>query len=151
MNNRVALVAIIVVGIGAVIGLVIIFPMFLALSIGPTSRSHAPSFVVVTIPENAQEKNFDPSVVRVVIGINNTVRWVNQDSVPSSVVADDDSDPDFYNATGNASRNPTDQSLLLPGETFEFTFTKKGTFGYHSVPHPQMKGSVIVLPPPGFY
>lgn len=35
-----------------------------------------------------QRPQFEPRNITVVIGVNNTVRWVNNDSVPSSVVAD---------------------------------------------------------------
>ncbi|MGI0062990.1 MAG: cupredoxin domain-containing protein, partial [Nitrosotalea sp.] len=36
-------------------------------------------------------------------------------------------------------------STLKPGDTYEFTFTKAGTFGYHGVPNSWNKGKVIVL------
>jgi plastocyanin len=104
--------------------------------------------VEVIIPEGASSPggNFEPATINVVIGSNNTVRWINQDSIPSSIVADNDRDSSFFNATQDSSGNPTDQSLLIPGESFEYTFDKPGIFGYHSVPHPNMRSSVIVLP-----
>lgn len=77
------------------------------------------------------------------IGGNNTVRWVNEDVTSGSVVANDKSDPDFYNATNNEEGGL--KTLLDPGMTFEFTFTKPGEFGYHSEPHPHKHGTVIVL------
>lgn len=108
-----------------------------------------PKIAIVIIREDAalesSGRNFEPQIITVVIGINNTVRWINQDSVPSSVMAD--SDPDFINATTAPSGNPTEESFLLPGESFQYTFTKPGEYGYHSVPHPYMKGTVIVLAP----
>lgn len=106
-----------------------------------------PKIAIVIIPQDAvlesSGKNFEPQVITIVIGINNTVRWINQDSIPSSVMAD--SDAAFINATHDSSGNPTEESFLLPGESFQYTFTKPGEFGYHSVPHPQLKGTVIVL------
>jgi len=38
-------------------------------------------------------------------------------------------------------------STLRPGDTYEFTFTNAGTFGYHGVPHSWNKGKVTVLQP----
>ncbi|MEW6604185.1 MAG: plastocyanin/azurin family copper-binding protein [Thermoproteota archaeon] len=58
----------------------------------------------------------------------------------SKVSADDKNDPEFWNITEN-------RSLLKPGETFEFIFTKPGKYEYHSEPHPHKHGTVIVLEP----
>lgn len=148
----------IVLGIAALIGLVMFFPMLLALSVGMTGHSHGPPttpepiVASVEIPEGAAladtGKNFEPATIRVVIGNNNTVRWYNNDYAQSSVIADNDSDPGFFNATHlGGSNGPTAASSLYPGEIFEYTFNKVGTFGYHSEPHPWMQGTVIVLPP----
>ena len=118
-----------------------------------------PKITIVTIPENASfpGNNFEPSILKVIIGINNTVNWVNRDAIESSVVADDKSDPDFYNVANADCKlvNGTDEgcvtenkeNFLMPGKSFQYTFTKAGVFGYHSVPHPQMKGTVIVEEP----
>jgi len=142
----------ITLGTGAAVALFIFFPAILGLAIGTTPSSHAPmppTVSIVTIQEGAANadsgKSFDPKIITVVIGTNNTVRWINQDEVPSSIVANDDTDQGFFNATNDASGDPTDQSFLMPHESFEFTFTKAGEFGYHSVPHPHMNGTVIVL------
>lgn len=40
--------------------------------------------------------------------------------------------------------NPTHESEIMPGKSFEFTFTKAGVYRYHSVPHPWMQGAIIV-------
>lgn len=108
-----------------------------------------PAVSQIIISEGAanpsQAMNFDPPVINITIGVNNTVRWTNQDSVPSSIVADNDSDPDFFNATQNDSSSFTHESNLFPGESFEYNFDKPSVFGYHSVPHPWMRGTVVVL------
>lgn len=105
--------------------------------------------VTVIIPErsslrDSERNNFEPAIIKVVIGVNSTVRWSNQDITGHSIVADDKSDPDFYDATADDEGGA--KELLNPSETFEFTFTKAGEFGYHSEPHPWMRGTVIVLP-----
>ena len=108
-----------------------------------------PQTTIVIIPEgssnpNSKHHNFEPATVTVVIGVNNTVRWINQDTVSSTVRADSGDDPDFLKAT-DEKRN-SERPFLMPGDAFEYTFTKVGEFGYHSEPHPWKKGTVIVLP-----
>lgn len=107
----------------------------------------------VIIPQGAENpslgKNYEPQHIQVIIGINNTVRWTNNDTVMGNIVADNSDDPDFYNATNHIS--PVDEhgrtpNFLKTGESFSYAFTHIGYFGYHSEPHPWMRGWVLVLP-----
>jgi len=138
--------------IGAAL-LFIFFPTILALSIGTTPSSRAPSPISeVSIPQYASAEdtqNFDPETVSVMIGLNNKVRWTNYDFAKISVLADDKSDPGFFNSTHNngASDDPTRESILNSYETFEYTFTKAGEYGYHCSFHTWMRGTVKVMPP----
>ncbi len=147
------IIAFVILGVGAIAVLLYIFPMFLALSTGNFGHSHAPSPISeVSIPKDASladsPKNFEPATISVIIGLNNRVRWTNYDVPKSSVLADDNSDPGFFTATHDgASDKPTRESLMNSYETFEYTFTKQGKYGYHCNIHPWMKGVVIVLPP----
>ncbi|MDE1811827.1 MAG: hypothetical protein KGH85_03030 [Thaumarchaeota archaeon] len=107
----------------------------------------------VIIPPGAEDagsgKNYEPQYLHLVIGVNNTVKWTNDGITSSSVFADNHNDPDFYNATNPISQVENHvkfQNFLKPGESFEHTFTKVGYFGYHSEPHPWMRGWVLVLP-----
>lgn len=68
---------------------------------------------------------FDPPSLKIEKG--QKVTWTNNDTVPHTVTADD-----FSSET------------LNPGETFEYTFEKEGTFEYHCSFHPQMKGEIVV-------
>lgn len=105
--------------------------------------------VVIPLNSNLQEthKNFEPSLIKVIIGVNNTVNWINKDDVPASVVAETKDDLLFWNETNNAYGIIDKIHLLLPNQTFSFTFTKPGVFGYHSVPGPYRHGYVIVSYP----
>jgi len=67
--------------------------------------------------------------VTVVIGVNNTVTWVNNDSAPHTVTADDGS---------------FDSGNIAPAGTFTFTFTRPGTYEYYCAYHNWMLGTVIV-------
>jgi plastocyanin len=57
------------------------------------------------------------------------VVWVNRDPVQHSVIADDG---DF------------DSGLIDPDGRFVWTFRDEGTFTYHCMPHPFMKGRIVV-------
>jgi plastocyanin len=95
----------------------------------PTS----PATSNVTILAGAAYPNstgFSPSIITVVIGVNNTVRWVNNDTAPHTVTATDHS---------------FDSGNLNPGDTWTYTFTQPGTYTYVCTYHPWMKGTVIVV------
>ncbi len=77
-----------------------------------------------------QDFSFNPSTVKVVIGVNDTIAWTNNDAVAHTVTANGGS---FNSGT------------LEPGSSFTQTFTTPGTFAYHCMFHPFMTGTVIVL------
>ena len=79
---------------------------------------------------------FNPSVVRVEIGVNDTVVWSNNDVAIHTVT----------------STNQTSSGALLfnsgdmgPGAEFSYTFTKPGTYDYICIYHSEMVGEVIVI------
>lgn len=118
-----------------------------------TGHSQSPQITTVIIQSGASDpssgKNYEPQYLHVVIGVNNTVKWINDDIEMNSIVADNQIDPDFFNTTNNYQMYPHTNSkfpnFLKQGESFEYTFTKVGYFGYHGVPHPWMRGWVTVL------
>jgi plastocyanin len=85
----------------------------------------------ITIPSGtaAQSLNYSPANFTVVVGVNNTVTFVNQDSTKHTVTADD------------GSFNSGD---ILPGKSWAYTFTTPGTFTFHCNYHSFMKGTVTV-------
>lgn len=74
-------------------------------------------------------KAYSPDPLTVVVGVNSTVQWVNNDNAPHTVTANDAS---------------FDSGNVAQGQSFTFTFTKPGTYQYHCVYHPWMTGTVIV-------
>jgi plastocyanin len=58
-----------------------------------------------------------------------TVVWVNRDPVAHSVIADG---------------GTFDSGLIDPGRRFAWTFGDEGTYTYHCMPHPFMRGRVVV-------
>jgi plastocyanin len=91
---------------------------------------------LVIIEKNANNpssgKSYSPRNSTVVIGWNNTVSWINQDVTTSSVTSD---------------WNLFDSGPILPGKDWKHDFECVGNYGYHSEPHPWMKGWIRVLPP----
>jgi quinohemoprotein ethanol dehydrogenase len=77
---------------------------------------------------------FNPGTIIVPPGT--TVTWTNTGAQPHS-------------ATSTVSEtNPTkfDSGIMTPGQSYSYTFTKPGTYDYFCVPHPFMRGKVIVDP-----
>ena len=70
---------------------------------------------------------FGPETLTVAVGT--TVTWINQDDIPHTVVADDKS---------------FKSKVMDSDESFSFTFTKPGEYGYFCSLHPHMVGKVIV-------
>ncbi|MEM3656448.1 MAG: cupredoxin domain-containing protein [Thermoprotei archaeon] len=77
---------------------------------------------------------YSPDVIHVVIGVNNTVVWTNNDNVTHTVT----STTGVFNS-----------GLLPPGQSWNYTFTYPGTFNYYCTIHPWMKGTVLVEAPAG--
>lgn len=142
----------IILGVGAVIGAIVVAASA-SQSIYYSPTDEPASLVsIVTIPKGARDiesgKNFEPSVIRVVIGVNNTVRWINQDDWGHLIEADNADSTWFSEATRlaqDSSGNYVSKNVLEPGESFELTFEEIGEFPYHS--KPWNRGIVIVLPP----
>lgn len=76
-----------------------------------------------------QNYSYLPNSITVVIGLNNTVTWTNNDYVVHTVTSNDNS---FKSLN------------LASGSTFTYTFTTAGTFGYHCSIHTYMMGTVTV-------
>ena len=107
-----------------------------------TSMSYDHHTTVIISPgsENPVSPNtYSPNIITIVLGINNTVRWVNQADAANTIVSDM---PLIQNGKSFDS-----DGVIKPDQSYTFTFTEPGTFSYHTEPHPWMKGTVIVLPP----
>lgn len=96
----------------------------------------APREVTVEILQGAATYDEDPtndySPNTIVVSVGTTVTWVNNDSMLHTVTAGDGSFDSGFTA------------LRKKGDTWSYTFTKKGEFPYYCVPHPWMMGKIIV-------
>jgi plastocyanin len=73
--------------------------------------------------------NYSPSSVTLVVGVNNTVTFVNQDTTKHTVTASD---------------NSFDSGDILPGGSWTHTFAA-GNYSYHCIYHTYMKGTIRVI------
>jgi amicyanin len=89
----------------------------------PTPARQAPRTRKTTI------KNISYMQPKITVAVGTTVEWTNADPLPHTVTAVDKS----FNS-----------GLIQPGKTFRHTFTKAGTFNFYCMPHPFMKGVVVV-------
>jgi plastocyanin len=80
-----------------------------------------------------KNQGFSPDAITVVLGVNSTVVWTNNDSQPHTVTA---------NGAG------FDSGYMAPGATYTYTFSAPGTYDYHCTYHPWMTGTVTVKAAP---
>ena len=88
-----------------------------------------------TLAENA----FQPDPVQVSIG--ETVTWINDDSQPHTVTSGSNGIPD-----NKFNSSPNFIPLMAPAATFSHTFTEAGEYPYLCLLHPNMTGTVSVVP-----
>ncbi len=80
---------------------------------------------------------FSPTNIRIHVG--DSVKFQNDSNMPIRVVSD--------RASGVPELAGFDSvSDMPPNDSFTFTFTKSGTFGYHNGKNPNEEGTVIVRP-----
>lgn len=99
----------------------------------PTTNASG-SYVVIpagTATSGAVTNGYDPDNIVVVLGVNNSVTWVNEDSVPHTV-------------TSRSSIQPFDSGQIQPGGSFTFVFLYPGTYTYTCDNFAWMSGVVTV-------
>ena len=114
----------------AVVICVIVTTVLLYMS-QPFSEMNPNSVVVIIQPGASVNASlgFEPTMVTVVIGVNNTVIWKNEDSDWHDVHSEMGL---FYSG------------IIQPGASWTYTFTSPGTYPYVCDPHPWMTGTIIV-------
>jgi plastocyanin len=77
-------------------------------------------------------KNFAFSPASLTIKSGTPVTWTNQDGAPHQIASDPGAPVAFKSES------------LANGASYQFTFTKPGTYSYYCTIHPSMKGTIIV-------
>lgn len=126
-------------------------PQASAKPILPASVVNPAETTQVTVSEGSSvesnENFFVPKDIRATIGVSNRIVWTNNDYVAHTVTSDEPMYIDRINGPFNSleQQESVPGGYVLPGKTFEFTFTSVGKYSYHCEPHPWMKGSVEVI------
>lgn len=104
----------------------------------PYQTVPTPEYLVTTVPALSGtsevmmlHNDFEP--LELVVMNGTTVTWTNGDDRECSVVSDTGSGVTFQSGT------------LSKGGTFSFTFTRPGTYHYHSAIPPEIMGVIIVI------
>ena len=116
--------------------LIAIFVGYLAVTTGIIYSSSAADprgdeNATVFILETPFTWQYSPQSIVVIIGVNNTVVWVSHSLTEDTVT----SDSGYFHS-----------SVLDPGQSWSYTFSKPGAYTYFCEFHPWMRGSVTVLP-----
>jgi plastocyanin len=98
-----------------------------------------PAGLTISIPSGAVNPSnapgYAPDKITLVIGVNSTVTWTNNDSAHHTVTS----------VSGNGSISSGD---MAPGAKFTFAFTAPGTYQYYCVYHAWMTGTITVVKGP---
>ena len=116
--------------------------------LGPASTVPGPYTVTVIIPKGAATNaslNYSPSNITVVLGINNTVQWVNEDLTANTAHT-----ITFTKVPANASAQALSSSIS-PGLRYgiyfgPILFSATGVYRYHCYYNAWMTGEIIVKP-----
>ena len=114
----------------------------------PHSWQFPPKKTQITIVKGAalesSPQHFFPKTPRVGMGDANEVVWTNQDNTAHTVTSDNHY-VDRINGPFDSTQQPSvPGGYVLPGKTFDFTFTAIGDYSYHCIPHPWMQGTISV-------
>jgi len=109
-----------------------------ATSTTATTSAGAGSAVLISLPSGSGSPSgapgFAPDKVTVVIGVNSTVTWTNNDNAAHTVTS-----------TNLTSGTPAfDSGNLAAGQSFTYNFTSSGTYGYKCNYHAWMTGTIVV-------
>jgi len=146
MQRRIVVLAIAIV---VVIAVPITGYLYLA-SLSPNNNANNAGVTMITIPQGSyiQPSGFNntyfreyfatgpypyPVNVTVMIGVNNTIEWVNKDTQAHTATAIVSPQQPLFNS-----------GLILPGKTFSITLTVPGIYRYTCAWHNWLAGQIIV-------
>ncbi len=93
--------------------------------------------MIVGSADPDQQDNFVPKLLNIQLGIDNHIVWTNVDDVAHTVTPDQSTEDSYSGEFGST-------GVIMPGETYEFTFTESNEVPYHCEPHPWMTGTLII-------
>ena len=95
-----------------------------------TTRPASGSPAQAATGDEVKIDNFTFAPGEITVAKGTTVKWVNRDDIPHTVVSDD--------------KMTFKSKALDTDDKFTYTFTKEGTYNYYCSIHPKMTAKVIV-------
>jgi len=116
----------------------------------PDESSAAPYFVTVSIPNGAADNRsltFSPATVTVVLGINNTVQWVNLDKTPNALhtIVFTQVPANANITAASISSYPASQGIRYDIYYGPILLPAPGDYLYYDYYHPWMTGTIVVV------
>jgi plastocyanin len=110
-----------------------------ATSTTSTTSAGPGSSVSVSIPSGAADPSkppgYAPDKITLVLGVNASVTWKNDDSAPHTVTS----------SSVPSGASSFDSGNMNAGEVYTYTFTTAGTYEYKCSYHSWMAGTVVVV------
>lgn len=136
MKNGIIILVVIIIAAGAWIGLTknnknVTTPVSTPTTQNTTNTNNKSS-VKPTGENEISIQNFSFSPASLTVKKGQTVKWINQDSVP-------------HTATENDGKNGPSSPELASGQSYSFTFNETGVFHYRCTLHSDMTGVVTVV------
>ena len=111
-----------------IIAIMLFFVYYTSTSVH-SDESKAKIIINTTLPYVCGSERFQPTIIRVIIGVNSTITWKNISPFTQSIIS----------MNGSFSSGP-----IPPGDKWTYTFTKPGIYKYRNGFYPWSQGIVIV-------
>jgi plastocyanin len=95
-------------------------------------------------PVTVRIENFD-YLPDVLVAEGTTVTWIQIDAAPHTVTEGPPGKPAEERVFDSSGQAEGDYEEMFPGDTYSFTFEEAGDYEYHCIPHPYMRGRVVVV------
>ncbi|MEM0117237.1 MAG: cupredoxin domain-containing protein [Conexivisphaerales archaeon] len=127
-----------IVGVGLVLAIGVVFFLVVPITIPLTTQSTTGPSSNITVAHitilagaasNQHSPGYSPDIAVVIIGVNNTVQWTNDDTATHTVTG----------ANGTF-----DSGDIAQGQSWTYNFTKPGVYNYTCIYHSWMHGTIIV-------
>jgi len=130
-----------IIGLILAVALVSLFVFNLQPALGGSGACQSGTSCIA-MPANASSVNFSPVNATVMMGVNNTVIWTNQDTIQHTVVV--------CPVGGGQICSPTKavalSTILSHGNAFQVTFNSTGVYHFYCSIHPTtMRGTIVVV------
>jgi plastocyanin len=76
-----------------------------------------------------------------VLSLNNKIIWINNDDVPHGIT----SDSGYRDRVNDKFDSLAAIGLMMPGKSYNFTFTEPGEHLYHCGPYPWMRDKITIV------